>query len=276
MENKPKISVIMAFHNSSRFIKDAVESILNQSFSDFELIIINDASNDDSDIIVANYFSDKRIVYIKNEERKNKSFNLNLGIKLAKSEIIAIMDGDDISEINRFEEQYNFLIKQPDIAVVGSYLQIIDANNNIVDKRTKLIDPEEIKKNILTYSPVQQPSVMFRKKVIVDVGGYNEKYYYRQDIDLWMRVVSSGYKISNIPKFLFRYRHYENSTSNNRLKGAMFYFQIQNEIIKNFNLKVKLGQYIIMYLQLLIGLLFSARHKQIIEGIYKKIIYGRK
>ncbi|MFA6215597.1 MAG: glycosyltransferase [Patescibacteria group bacterium] len=272
-EITPKISVIMPFYNAQLFLTKAIESILNQTFSDFELILINDASTDGSDRVVKKYLADPRIIYIKNENNQGIVHNLNYGLKTAKAEIIARMDGDDIAVRNRFFEQFNFLKFYPEIAVVGSFVKIIDENDKKIDYRTKLVDPETIKKELIIYSPVVHPAVMFRKSVIKKVGAYRQNYLYLEDLDLWYRVVYSGYKISNVNKFLLFYRYHSGSTAHQAKTNAWKAFRLRKETIKTFKLDLSLKQHILIYLQLLVGVLFSGRQRQRFEGLYKKAIY---
>ncbi len=275
-DNFPKISVIMPFYNAESYIGQAIESILNQSFSNFELILINDASNDNSEEIIARYLKDKRIIYIKNNFNKGIVYNLNAGLKLAKSEIIARMDGDDISNKERFAKQYDFLQNNSDISVVGSFVKIIDGLGRQIDKRTKLLDPEKIKNDLIVYSPLVHPSVMFRKSHVLAVGGYREKCIYVEDVDLWYRLAYSGYKISNIPEFLLKYRFHENSTSKKSRIIAKKAFLLRRETIKKFNLKIGFRKFSLIYLQFLIGIFLPAGFQRFLEGFYKKLAYHEK
>jgi glycosyltransferase involved in cell wall biosynthesis len=274
--SSPKISVVMPFYNAQKYIALAIESILKQTFSDFELILINDASTDGSDEIVAKYLQDERIIYIKNNDNKGIVYNLNLGLKLAKADIIARMDGDDVSELNRFEKQFDFLQNNSDISVLGSFVKIINSDGQIIDHRSKPLDWEKIRQQIIIYSPLVHPSVMFRKKEVLAVGGYREGYIYVEDIDLWYRLSYSGYKISNIPEFLLQYRFHENSTSKKSKLIAKKAFLLRMEAIKKFNLKISLKYKLVIYLQFAIGSFFPAKIQQFLEGLYKKIVYHEK
>ncbi|MFA6410783.1 MAG: glycosyltransferase [Candidatus Buchananbacteria bacterium] len=273
---QPKISVIMPFYNAQRFLAKAIESILNQTFSDFELILINDASTDNSDQIVKKYLADSRIVYIKNEKNQGIVANLNLGLKSAKAEIIARMDGDDVALAKRFEEQFRFLLENKDVAVVGSYVKIIDEFDKEIDYRTKPIDTKEIEKNLITYSPLVHPSTMFRKSVVLQVGAYRPEYLYLEDIDLWYRIVYLGYKISNVSQYLLSYRYHGNSTAHQGKINAIKAFKLRKETIKKFKLKLKFSQKFSIYLQLIVGVVFSGRQRQALEGLYKKLFYHGK
>lgn len=272
----PKISVIMPFHNCGQFLDSALKSILAQTFSDFELILINDASTDNSDEIVQKYLSDPRIIYSKNQTNQGIVRNLNYGLSVARAEIIARMDGDDVAEIDRFAEQFKFLQDHLDISVVGCFVKIIDENGNEIDKRTKPTDFAEIKKNLIVYSPVVHPAVMYRKSVINQLGGYRQQYIYVEDIDLWYRVGYSGHNISNVPKFLLKYRYHVGSTAHQPKANAKKAFELRNETVKFFKLKLSLSQQFLIGVQFLVGILLSGRARQSIEGWYKKFKYEGK
>lgn len=272
----PKISVILPFYNTKPYLKEALESILNQSFSDFELIIINDASTDDSEEIVKNYLNDPRIIYLKNKTNQGIVHNLNLGLKISRAEIIARMDGDDVSLPNRLAKQYEYLTKNPKISAVGTFIRMIDEKNQAIDFRTKPIQPEEIKKNLINYSPIVHATAMYRKADVLAVGGYQPEWIYVEDIDLWYRLIYRGYLVSNISEFLLLYRYHANSTAHQGKALAKKAFRLRRWAIKEFNLKLDLRQLVLIYSQLLAGLLFSGRQRQYLEGLFKKIIYHGK
>lgn len=272
----PKISVVMPFYNAEKYIAASIESILQQSFSDFEFIIINDCSTDNSDEIVKKYLSDNRIIYIVNENRRGIVVNLNLGLFVASSDIICRMDGDDIAAPMRLQKQYEFLKNNPDVAAVGSYVSIIDEHGKKIDYRTKPTDTIFIKKNILTYSPLVHPATMFRKEAVIKVGGYRDLYENHEDLDLWARLICNGYVISNISEYLLLYRYHKNSTAHQTKKNAQEYYRLQQQTVKDFNLKINFSTKIIMWIQYVVRMMFTGRNRQTIEGVYKQIMYGSK
>ena len=276
LNKKPKVSVIMPFYNCEKYLDKAISSILNQTFQDFEFIIINDASTDRSDEIVKKYLTDKRIVYIKNCERKGIVYNLNKGIEIAKADIIARMDGDDISEPQRLEVQYQFLQRNPNIALVGCFVKLINEKGEICGRKIKPITHEEIKKDILIYSPFVHPTIMIRKDVFKKVGFYREQYYvWAQDIDLWYRIIFSGYEVANIPQYLYQYRITDNSVVFKYARQvALKNFRLRKEAIKEFKLKPSLKEYFFMYLHLFLGLILTGRRKEKLQNLYKKLFYG--
>lgn len=198
MDN-PKISVIMSVFNDDTFVKESVESILNQSYSNFEFIIIDDCSTDNSLNIISSY-TDERIKIIKNQKNIGLTKSLNKSLKIAKGQYIARQDGDDISMNNRFLEQVNYLDENHEIAVLGSNVYWIDKDGEIIREIKNPLHPKFSNRNEVTHG-----SVMFRKKIIDDLGGYNELLRNAQDYELWLRI-SNKYKIKNFQKPLYKWR----------------------------------------------------------------------
>lgn len=201
----PKISVIMSVYNGEKFLKESVLSILNQTYADFEFIIINDGSTDLSLEILKDFEEkDKRIRLI-SRENKGLTPSLNEGIKLAQGEYIARMDADDISMPERFEKQITFLEENKEITLCGTWAINIDENGNEIGEYKTPITNKEIKKNILFHNPFIHPSVMIRKSVFEKVGLYNEEFKHIEDYELWTRVIPR-FKTANIQDFLLKYR----------------------------------------------------------------------
>ncbi|MCD6144373.1 glycosyltransferase family A protein [Thermococcus sp.] len=272
---KPKVSVIMPFYNCEKYLDKAISSILNQTFQDFEFIIINDASSDRSDEIIQKSLTDKRIVYIKNRERKGIVYNLNKGIEIAKADIIARMDGDDISEPQRLEVQYQFLQRNPNIALVGCFVKLINEKGEICGRKIKPIKHEEIKKDILVYATLIHATIMIRKDVFKKVGFYREQYLWCEDIDLWYRIIFSGYEVANIPQYLYQYRRTDSSVVFKYAKQvALIDFRLRKETIEKFKLKLSLKEWFFIYLHLFLGLILTGRQKEKLQNLYKKLFYG--
>jgi glycosyltransferase involved in cell wall biosynthesis len=273
---KPAISVIMPFFNCEKYIARALESVLNQTFIDFELILINDASSDSSDDIIKKYLTDKRIIYIKNLTNKKIVANLNMGLKLAHADIVARMDGDDICYPDRFFKQYDYLVAHPNISIVGSFVHIIDENGVVVDKRTKLLHPEDIKRELIVYDPFTHPAVMFRKKAVTDVGGYRNNFS-AEDMDLWFRLIYSGHNGANVPEYLLAYRHHANNVVAQKNRAVSFNdFHLRRETIRTFGLRLRFRQFIMLYGQLFAGVFLTGRGRQRVERWAKFIFYGKK
>jgi len=203
----PKVSVLMPVFNGEKYLKDAIESILNQSFSDFEFIIINDGSHDNSAAIIKSY-SDKRIVFIENESNLGLIKTLNKGLDLAKGEYIARMDCDDRSVPNRIKEQVAFMESNKDVGACGSFYNIFVNNKKALADFP--YDSEEIKCYLLFNSPIPHPTVMIRSSVLKDNHVvYSSDYIHAEDYFLWSEIAKKS-KLANVPKALLDYRLHPN------------------------------------------------------------------
>ncbi len=228
MTNKnPKVSVIMPIFNVESFVREAVESILNQTFKDFEFIIINDGSTDKSLNIVKEYEEkDKRIVFINNEKNLGIIRSLNLGLKIARGKYIARMDGDDVSDFERIEIQYNFLEKNEDIFLLGTGAKNIDEKGKTISVFNPIVSGKKIKERLLKRNCFCHPSIMFRNKGSVF---YREKMHYTEDYDLYLRLLLENKKLKNLPFRLLKYRIRKESISkNNSGKQALFAEKVRN------------------------------------------------
>lgn len=205
----PKISVIMPLYNGEKYLKEAIDSILNQTYSDFELLLINDASTDSTETII-NSYHDYRIVYIKNEENLGLIKTLNKGLDLAKGEFIARMDQDDISLPERFEKQIAILEKNPEIGVCGTWFTLFRENQ----KDWAVEHPESndsIKIGLLTSCLIGHPTVMMRKKAIAN-HKYDTDYQASEDYELWTRLIRIT-QFYNIQESLLQYRFHDTNMS---------------------------------------------------------------
>lgn len=268
----PKISVIMPFYNCEKFLDESISSILNQTFSDFEFIIINDASTDNSDEIIKKYLSDKRIIYIKNIENKWIVFNLNNAINIVKWEYIARMDGDDISSSNRFQKQLDFLEKNKNICLVWSFMELIDENWNKIWESKKNTESYKIKKDLFLYSQLNHNSIMIKAEILKKYK-YREEFLYCEDYDLRFRLIYSWIEAWNIPENLLKYRIHPNSSNKNSKLIAKRVFSLRKWAIKEFNLKIWLKWYLWMYIHYFLWLILNWRQKAALETYIKKLFF---
>jgi glycosyltransferase involved in cell wall biosynthesis len=207
------ISVIMPVYNGEKYLKEAIDSVLNQTLRDFEFIIINDGSTDNSKSIIETY-DDKRIIHIE-QENKGLSKTLNIGVSYCNGEFIARMDQDDISVSSRFLNQYLFFNSHPNISVLSGAFSYIDKNGKYLGRSFSITNPFLIKKKLLNSGCVVcHPAVMMRRKDFLDVGGYSEIIGGRfTDYHLWVKFITNGFKIQNMSKILLKYRIIESSMS---------------------------------------------------------------
>lgn len=209
----PKISVVLPVYNGANYLKEAIESILRQTFSDFELIIVNDGSTDNS-LQIINEYIDPRIILI-NQPNKGFPESLNIAIASCSGKYIARMDQDDISLPHRLMEQYLFLESHPSVSVLSNAVEYIDDQGNVLGRSFPVTNSMAVKKKLLkSGNVINHPSVIFKKNIIELVNGYNETVGGRfTDYHLWVKIISSGYKVKNLPKVLLQYRIIETSMS---------------------------------------------------------------
>ncbi len=207
----PKISVLMSVYNSAAFLEEAVDSILSQTFSDFEFIIVNDGSTDESGDILANLAEkDKRIQLIENEENIGLTRSLNKGLAQAKGEYIARMDADDISFPQRLEKQVAYLEKHAKVGLVGSQYDLCDADGKVTASGERL--PENnlsIQWRLLFRNSFIHSSVMIRRRALELVeDNYNVELPYAQDFELWSRVARIS-RVANLPEVYVYLREHD-------------------------------------------------------------------
>lgn len=205
MADAPILSVLMPVFNSELFVADAIKSILNQTFPNFELLILDDASTDKSFEIIKDFENkDPRIKAFQNEKNLGVVESRNKLINLSKGKYIAWIDSDDIAFENRFEEQIKFLEEHPEIGMVGAYPIIIDENSKKTGKWWFETDPQKLKIELFFHSPFLSSSVMIRKSCLPQ-NFYDPKFSVAEDFDLYSKI-SESCDIANIPEFLVKYR----------------------------------------------------------------------
>jgi glycosyltransferase involved in cell wall biosynthesis len=211
--NKPvdvKVSVDLAVYNGELYLKDAIDSILFQSFKDFEFIIVNDGSTDSTAEIISTY-DDSRIVYLENEVNKGLIYSLNLGLSISKGKYIARMDSDDIALPLRLQVQYDFMESHPEIGLCGS---IVEAFYEGTQKKLVVQFPEDDKAiRVYAYfqSPFCHPTVMFRKEIITKNNlEYPKGFHCAEDYALWIEMLKYT-QTYNIQIVLLHYRKHEGS-----------------------------------------------------------------
>lgn len=212
MNNFPIVSVVMPVYNAERFVAQAVESILGQTFSDFEFIIIDDGSTDYTPTIIAKY-KDPRIKVIRKERNEGIVSALNLGIALARGDYIARMDADDISLPHRLEVQMKLIEKDPSIILLGGWCKEIDENGKIIKTHRYPESHEKLVNNLINIKKFPpHPSMIFRKDLVLKVKGYRERFRHAEDADLWLRLVDHG-KFACVPEVVLLLRKHKMNVS---------------------------------------------------------------
>jgi len=207
--NLPAITVLMPVYNGATYLNEAIDSILNQTFNNFEFIIIDDASTDDSLGIIKSYDS-SRIRLVENKNNVGQSVTLNKGISLARGKYIARMDQDDISMPERLKKKFEFMENNSDIDICGSWVELMGKYDGIVELET---DSERIKINLLTNQNFSHPTVMIRKSTLVDYDlNYNPTFAIGNDWDLWVRMFEYC-SFANLPEPLLKFRMHDKQYS---------------------------------------------------------------
>jgi glycosyltransferase involved in cell wall biosynthesis len=201
------VTVLMPVYNAERFLKQAVHSVLSQTFTDFELLIINDGSTDTSVSIIQS-FDDPRIRLVHNERNIGVIGTLNKGLALANGKYIARMDADDYCLPVRLEKQVRYLGRNPEVAVLATHIIQVNADDEELgrwDDDIQNTKPYQIFKTLAKTNCIAHPTVMMRTEIVRSYG-YHEKQKGSEDWDLWMRLVSDGHRIDKLSEFLLRYR----------------------------------------------------------------------
>ena len=205
---KTEVSVLMPVYNGEKYLREAIDSILNQTFSDFELLVINDGSADGTVDIISSY-DDRRIRLVHNHRNLGLINTLNRGLELASGRYIARMDADDISEPDRIRLQVVFMDSHPDIGLCGTWFQFM--GTNIIIKHP--IEHDKIKIKLFADTAFAHPTVMFRKSVLKNVNPfYDPAYAHAEDYEFWIRLAQVT-TTANIPQVLLHYRLHETQVS---------------------------------------------------------------
>jgi len=206
----PQVTVLLPVYNASRYLREAVDSILKQTFKDFELLIINDGSYDDSAEILA-FYSDSRIRIINHVQNLGLIKTLNEGFEIARGEYIVRMDADDVSLPTRIEKQVNFMNTSTHVALAGTWFKDIDGKIGIAKTPTK---HEALKSQFFFSCALAHPTIIIRKNIFLENNlFYNSSFPHAEDYELWVRV-SRLFKVANIPEVLLNYRFHEGQVSN--------------------------------------------------------------
>lgn len=211
------LSVIFGVNRTNPYLKAAINSVLEQTHKNFELLICANACTDDFFEELQEYTADSRIKLFRTQ-LPQFSFTLNYLIEQAAGELLVRMDADDISEPHRFERLLA-AANESNADVIGSWATLIDENDRVVGHLSPPSDAQGVRRYLLRSSPLIHPTVAFRKKFWIESRGYLGGFV-SEDFDLWLRAISRGATIINIPEYLFRYRMHSAQASRSRLGYA--------------------------------------------------------
>jgi O-antigen biosynthesis protein len=259
----PTVSLIMAVYNGETALRASIDSILTQTFSDFELIIVDDGSTDNTPVILSEYAArDSRVKIVKNQKNLGLTASLNVGIRAARGKYIARMDAGDTSEPTRFEQQVAFLDAHPDYGLLGTWAVVVDEHNKQVGVMKYPTDHDTLRKIMIRYNPFVHSSVMMRRSVLDAAGWYDERWKYAQDYELFFRMLQHS-RGALLGEYLVSYRVYPNSITRRKNKlQTLFAIKARMKAIRS-------GQYgawsYTALLRPLIGYLLPYKGKQLIK-----------
>jgi glycosyltransferase involved in cell wall biosynthesis len=199
----PKVSVLMNVFNGVAYVRDAITSILTQTFPDFELIVVDDGSTDGTSQVLST-IHDPRLRVVRQANR-GIAPTCAAHLPLCRGEYVARMDADDLARVDRLQRQVGFLDEHPEHTLCGSSLLIIDELARVVGRREYPVEDDAVRAVLLDFNPFAQSAVMFRREAALTAGGYDSAAHYVEDYDLWLRMARRG-RVHNLPEPLVAYR----------------------------------------------------------------------
>ena len=211
-DSMPEVTVLLPVYNSRKHLREAIESVIHQTFTDWEMLIINEYGSDDGSLeIIKEYLdTDNRVCLIQNETKLGLAESLNKGMNLARGEYIARMDADDLAHPDRLVKQVKYMQDHPLVSVCGTYQHHFGVSANWIHKPP--ITPQQCKTNLIFFCDLCHSTLMLRKGWFIQNNLYYDNSYYAEDFELWTRVIKNG-EIANIPEVLGEYRWGEDNIS---------------------------------------------------------------
>lgn len=234
MNNEPKISVVIPTYNKSQYLKEAIESVLNQTYQNMEVIVVDDGSIDNTREAIKS-FDDPRVIYFF-QENKGPAIARNTGIKKTNGKYVAFLDSDDLWLKEKLEKQVDFMEKNSEIGLLGTGCYEVTDKGRIIGKKIFPIKNKILQKDLIKYNPFIQSSVMIKKEVFDKVGLYDEKFRESEDYELWLRIAENC-KIANLVEPLVMKRYYREGLSPTKDKEQLYF------VLKAKKAAVHRGQY---------------------------------
>lgn len=218
-DQAPRVSILMAVYNGQDFLAEAVRSLLQQTFTDFELVVIDDGSTDSSPAILAGFAEQDPRVKITRHDNRGLTASLNAGLALCRGELIARMDGDDVCHPDRLARQVAAMDRRPDVVALGTGIRIIDAAGRVESTPSVQTEHDAIESRLWAGDgrAICHPVLMARSAALRDVHGYNERYRTAQDLDLYLRLGEVG-RLANLPEPLLDYRQHTGSVNATKIE----------------------------------------------------------
>jgi glycosyltransferase involved in cell wall biosynthesis len=246
-ENSPLVSIVIPVHNGEKYIKESIDSCLEQTYKNIEVIVVDDKSEDNTLNILKNYGN--RITVIPVEKQNGLGNVINIGIRKSKGKYIARMDADDIMYPTRIEKQVEYLESHPNCVAVGGQIDIIDENGNITGHREYAVEDKDIKKNLFLFQPFAHPAVTLRRSTLEEIGLYPENMWKVEDVKLFLILSTKG-EFHNLEDTVLKYRMTFKTESQSKM---LDHFKKTNEIrnwaVKELGIKPTVREYIIWNIQ---------------------------
>jgi glycosyltransferase involved in cell wall biosynthesis len=208
----PTVSVIMSVFNGEKFLSETIDSVLNQSFRDFEFVIVDDGSTDATADILSKYVLRDGRIRVLGDGKRGRAASLNLAISLANGKYVANTDADDLSMPRRLEEQVAFMENNPEVGVLGGAFELVTDSGAVIDVIRHPLEDSQMRSAMLRYNPICHSSVILRKNIVLASGGYRSTFEPSEDYDLWLKM-SECSRMANLPDVIVRYRLHANQLS---------------------------------------------------------------
>jgi glycosyltransferase involved in cell wall biosynthesis len=261
--NTPVVSVLMTVFNGEKYIYESINSIIEQTYKNWELLIVNDKSTD-STLKIIKQFKDKRINLINLKKKAGRTKALNLGLNKCRGEYVAIQDSDDLSAKTRLEKQFYLLSKDKKLALVFSWYKRIDKLGNVKKMYNDNLTDYEIKKFLPVKNLICHSSVMYKKLLILKIGGYPKDFIFSQEYILWLKILIK-YKVKLIKFFLVKYRDHDDQLTNSKSQQIYIFkenlkilsWSRKNLLINKYNIFYYLKNLLINYFRLIKNLFYN-------------------
>ena len=245
--NNPLVSIVIPVHNGEKYIKESIDSCLNQTYNNIEIIVVDDKSEDRTLEILKEY--GQKLTVIPVEKQNGLGNVINIGIRKSKGKYIARMDADDIMYPTRIEKQVQYLESNPNCVAIGGQIDIIDEISKVTGHREYAIDGRDIKKNRFLFQPFAHPAVTLRKSTVEDIGLYPENMWKVEDVKFFLILSTKG-EFHNLEDTVLKYRMTYKTESQSKM---LDHFRKTNDIrkwaMRELNIKPTLREYVIWNIQ---------------------------
>ncbi len=277
VNSRPKVSIVMPVKDGEKFLPQALDSVLNQTLKDWELLVVNDGSLDKTGSILDSYAKkDERIQVITNKSSQGIGACLNVAISLTLGEFVARMDGDDVMLADRLEQQVRYLSGHPEIVACGTQVAMIDAGGDVFAYKHFPVDPSKLREVIMWMVPMQHPAMMIRGDVYRNVL-YDESFSTAEDVEMMMQLLQYG-EFGNVDEVLFQYRKADTSNGYHNVKRTFWLTMLgRYRGIVRFGYRPSLKGWVLSLAQLLVVPVLPAkwvvRLYELKRFVWKKMVW---